>query len=233
MSTLNEIESANINSLTTSQVRELQSLLSIQGYDLIMDGIAGMKTKQALANFKDKNFLAYPDIVGKSTVEALRQVRKPTTDIRPVGEQLTEHFTLAELLISQTASRMRLDNTPSEDIKRNLKLTAQKILQPIRNHYQRPVVVSSGYRSLPVNRAVGGSSRSQHMTGQAVDFTVPGVDNYSVALWISQNLKYDQLILEFYTGGNSGWVHVGYSSAHKMQTLTINRFGTYQGLKKY
>lgn len=107
------------------------------------------------------------------------------------------------------------------------------VLQPVRDNFNKPVVISSGYRSPAVNRAIGGSSKSQHMTGQAADFIIPWIDNYDVANWIKNNLKYDQLILEFYLGGNSGWVHVGYSVVHRMQNLTINRFCTFSGLKKY
>ena len=147
--------------------------------------------------------------------------------------QLSQNFYLSEFIISQTAERLRLDNTPSEKVKNNLKLVCQKVLQPIRDHYQKPVIVSSGYRSLAVNRAVGSSDKSQHVLGQAVDFAIPSVDNWDLAQWIQKNLNYDQLILEFYTGGNSGWIHVGYSSRHLNQELTINKWGTFNGLRKY
>lgn len=167
--------------------------------------------------------------------EINRDVIGGDTNVIPIlmGDNLTKNFTLSELVVSQTASRRGLDNSPNELVKKNLKLLAEKVLQPVRDNFNKPVVISSGYRSLAVNRAVGGSSKSQHMTGQAADFIIPGIDNYEVANWIKNNLKYDQLILEFYQGGNSGWVHVGYSTAHKMQNLTINRFGTFSGLKKY
>ena len=147
--------------------------------------------------------------------------------------QLSKNFWLSEFVTSQTAERMRLDNTPTTDVINNLKMLCDRVLQPIRDHYNLPVIISSGYRSPAVNRAVGGSTRSQHQFGQAADFEIPSVDNYQLAKWIEQNYNYDQLILEFYTGGNSGWVHVGYSPRHLNQELTINQFGTYQGLKKY
>ena len=147
--------------------------------------------------------------------------------------QLTKNFHLSEFLISQTASRLRIDNTPTELVIKNLKLLSEKVLQPIRDYYQKPVIISSGYRSPAVNRAVGGSTRSQHQFGQAADFTIPSVDNWDLANWIWKNLNYDQLILEFYTGGNSGWIHVGYSPRHLNQELTINKWGTFGGLKKY
>lgn len=147
--------------------------------------------------------------------------------------QLTKNFHLSELISSQTASRFKIDNTPSFEVKNKLKLLCEKVLQPIRDHFDKPVIISSGYRSPAVNRAVGGSSKSQHITGEAADFEIPGIDNFTLAKWIEGNLNYDQLILEFYTGGNSGWIHVGYSPRHLNQELTINRYGTFQGLKKY
>lgn len=147
--------------------------------------------------------------------------------------QLAKNFQLSEFLVSQTAERLRLDNTPNSQTIANLRLLCEKILQPIRDNFNKPVVITSGYRSPSVNRAIGGSKSSQHMTGQAADFTIPGIDNYNLAKWIENSLNYDQLILEFYTGGNTGWVHVGYSTRHLNQELTINRHGTFQGLKKY
>jgi zinc D-Ala-D-Ala carboxypeptidase len=147
--------------------------------------------------------------------------------------QLTKNFYLSEFITSQTASRLNLDNTPSKTVIKNLKLLAEKILQPIRDAFDKPVIISSGYRSLAVNRAVGSTDKSQHVKGEAADFEIPSVDNYELAQWIHKNLNYDQLILEFYTGGNSGWIHVGYSPRHLNQELTINRFGSFSGLKKY
>lgn len=147
--------------------------------------------------------------------------------------QLSENFYLSEFIRSQTADRLRLDNTPNQVIVNNLKQLTKNILQPIRDYFNLPVVISSGYRSLSVNNAVGSSPKSQHILGQAADFEIPSIDNFLLASWIKDNLNYDQLILEFYTGNNSGWVHVGYSPNHKNQELTINRYGTFQGLKKY
>lgn len=147
--------------------------------------------------------------------------------------QLAKNFQLSEFLVSQTAERLRLDNTPNAQNIANLKLLCEKVLQPIRDNFNKPVVITSGFRSVAVNRAIGGSTKSQHMQGQAADFTIPSIDNYQLAKWIEASLNYDQLILEFYTGGNTGWIHVGYSPRHLNQELTINRFGTFNGLKKY
>ncbi|NES80891.1 MAG: DUF882 domain-containing protein [Moorea sp. SIO2B7] len=147
--------------------------------------------------------------------------------------QLSKNFYLSEFTKSQTASRRGINNQPGEREIANLKLLCEKVLQPTRDHFNQPIIISSGYRSPKLNRAINGSSTSQHMQGQAADFEIPGIDNYDLAYWIWKNLNYDQLILEFYTGGNSGWVHCGYSTRHKNEELTINNQGTFPGLKKY
>jgi len=83
------------------------------------------------------------------------------------------------------------------------------VLEPVREHYGIPFIPSSGYRCLELNRAIGSSDRSQHTTGEAVDFEVPGISNKEVALWVKENCQFDQLILEFFKEADpsSGWVH--------------------------
>jgi putative chitinase len=123
--------------------------------------------------------------------------------------QLTEHFTLAEMVVSPTAKRLGIPNTPTPEHIENMRYCCEKILEPVRAHFGRPVTVNSSYRAPAVNRAVGGSKTSQHVNGQAIDFEIQGIDNKVVADWIGDNLEFDQVILEFYTKGdkNSGWVH--------------------------
>ena len=122
---------------------------------------------------------------------------------------LSKNFSLSELTKSQTAERKGIDNVPSEEHIQNLIHLAETVLQPIRNEFGRPVVISSGYRSPELCEAIGSSSKSQHARGEAADFEIPGVDNMQLATWISKNTDFDQLILEFYEPGdpNSGWVH--------------------------
>lgn len=141
---------------------------------------------------------------------------------------LSEHFTLAELTVSQAASRKGLANVPGSSEIAALKLLCQNVLEPVRAHFARPVIVTSGYRAPAVNKAVGGSSTSQHCFGQAVDFTVPGVGNLDLCHWIARNLHFDQLIYEF---GESGWVHCSWvDSPLRNQQLSAKRVG---GRTKY
>lgn len=122
--------------------------------------------------------------------------------------KLTEHFTLEEMIVSPTAKRLGIPNTPTTQHIENMRYCCEKILEPVRAKFG-PVQVNSSYRAPAVNKAVGGSKTSQHVNGQAIDFEVPGVDNKKVADWVADNLEFDQVILEFYTAGdkNSGWVH--------------------------
>ena len=137
--------------------------------------------------------------------------------------QLTNNFTLSELVKSETALRHDMDNTPGEKEIENLKRLAEKVLQPVREHYQKGVKCNSGYRAPAVNQKVGGSPTSDHCKGQAADIEIPGVPNADLAQWITENLDFTQVILEFYTQGvpDSGWVHVSYDPENlKKQALT-------------
>ena len=128
---------------------------------------------------------------------------------------LSENFTLQELIYSDTAIRRGIDNKPNDETIENLKLVCENILEPIREYFKAPVVVSSGYRSAAVCEAVGSSSKSQHTKGQAADFEIFGIPNKDVADWIVNNIDYDQCILEFWNEKepNSGWVHCSFNNA--------------------
>ena len=128
--------------------------------------------------------------------------------------KLSANFQLSELVKSQTAERKGIPNNPSPAHIDNLKALCVNVLQPIRSHFEAPVMISSGYRSPELCIAIGSKITSQHATGNAADLEVPGVDNKVLATWIKENLEYDQLILEFYRDGepDSGWVHVSWNS---------------------
>ena len=125
--------------------------------------------------------------------------------------KLSLNFSLKELTASQTADRKGIDNTPTEEHIENLKLLCENILKPTRDEWGI-ISVSSGYRSPELCVAIGSSERSQHAKGQAADFECHRVDNKMLFEWITNELDYDQAILEFYNGTpDSGWIHVSYN----------------------
>lgn len=140
---------------------------------------------------------------------------------------LSPHFTLAELVRSQTAQRRGIDNTPSSAVIASLTALCVHVLEPVRAHFG-PVAVTSGYRGALLNRAIGGARGSQHELGEAADFTVPGLRNIEVAQWIQRSIGFDQLIYEF---GEEGWVHASWRARHlRHQELTARRI---RGQVKY
>ena len=128
---------------------------------------------------------------------------------------LSENFTLQELIYSDTAIRRGIDNKPNDETIENLKIVCENILEPVREYFKAPVIVSSGYRSVAVCEAVGSSAKSQHTKGQAADFEIFGIPNKDVADWIVNNIDFDQCILEFWNENepNSGWIHCSFNSA--------------------
>jgi len=141
---------------------------------------------------------------------------------------LSQNFSLAELTKSQTAERKGIDNTPNADQIYYLKIVSEKILQPIRNHYEVPFIVSSGFRSVDLCLAINSKATSQHAKGQAVDFEVPGITNMDLCYFIKTTLDFDQLILECYTGGNTGWVHCSIADTPRKDLLTFDRVNGYR-----
>lgn len=144
---------------------------------------------------------------------------------------LSEHFTLQELTVSEWASRNNVDNTPPEMLISTLKELASK-LEEIRAVLGKPVHVNSGYRSPKVNKAIGGSPTSSHQHGQAADIICPqfGMPEQVCKAIIAAGIKFDQLILEYPTPDGGGWVHIGIGKKMRQQVLTINAHGAHAGL---
>lgn len=142
---------------------------------------------------------------------------------------LTPHFTLEEFIASQTAARFGIPNVPTGQERANVQRTAE-VMEKVRAVLgNKPVLISSGYRSAQVNKVVGGSSNSAHMSGLAVDFTVPGFGTpIEICHKLSAHmaaLQIDQLIHEF-----NSWVHLGLSTdAPRKMALTIDGNGTRTG----
>ena len=91
--------------------------------------------------------------------------------------RLSEHFSLIEMTKSQTALRLGLDNNPDPAKVKSLRALCEQVLEPARKHFDRPVIINSGYRAEAVNRAIGGKATSQHCKAEAADIEIPGVDN--------------------------------------------------------
>tara|TARA_R100000231_G_scaffold136922_1_gene112697 strand:+ start:254 stop:751 length:498 start_codon:yes stop_codon:yes gene_type:complete len=128
--------------------------------------------------------------------------------------KLSKNLSLAECLRSETAKRKGIKNEPHDDwVVENLRAVAEHIFQPLRDGLGVPIYVSSGYRHPDLNRAIGGSTRSQHMEGRALDLDADvfgGVTNSDIFRYILNNLEFDQLIWEFGDDDNPDWVHVSY-----------------------
>lgn len=136
-----------------------------------------------------------------------------------------KYFTYNELTNSSTAKRLGIDNTPTATEKANLKNVVENILDPLREKWGAPIIVTSGFRCKELNKKVGGSATSQHCLGQAVDIRTVSdepVENYKLLhLLIDMRLPYDQLISEYVDEkGHPDWIHVSYSSRHRRQKLT-------------
>lgn len=134
--------------------------------------------------------------------------------------QLSKNFTLSELCRSEAATRGGFSNTPGPEETESLKALCVNVLQPLRDAMGKAMRVNSGYRGPEANKAVGGSSSSQHCKGEAADIEFDGFDNKKLAEKIVEmKLPFDQLILEFYKPGdpNSGWVHVSHKRSGKQR----------------
>tara|TARA_R100000541_G_scaffold25064_1_gene34674 strand:+ start:107 stop:592 length:486 start_codon:yes stop_codon:yes gene_type:complete len=140
--------------------------------------------------------------------------------------QLSKHFTLEEMTRSMVASRKGIDNIPGAGEIKNLENLCYEVLEPVRAHFDKPITVSSGYRSEALCEAIGSKKTSQHAKGMAVDFEINGVPNIQVAYWLTNNVDFDQCILEFYKpdDGSAGWIHASYNEkgANRKQVLTFD-----------
>ena len=128
---------------------------------------------------------------------------------------MDRQVSLKELLFSETATRLGIDNTPTDQILINLQTLIYEVITPIINEFG-DIKITSGYRSPELCKAIGSSATSQHAFGMAVDCEVLGVPNKELADWVVNNLEYDQVILEFWEKDkiNSGWVHISYNKAN-------------------
>tara|TARA_Y100000356_G_scaffold105101_1_gene90848 strand:+ start:35 stop:490 length:456 start_codon:yes stop_codon:yes gene_type:complete len=127
---------------------------------------------------------------------------------------ISKHISDKEGVYSNTALRLGIDNAPNEEQLNNMKLLAEKVFEPLREYVGGPIKINSFFRSPELNTAIGGSSKSQHCKGQAIDIddTFGRMTNAAMYHWIKENLDFDQMIWEFGDSKNPAWVHISYVS---------------------
>lgn len=147
--------------------------------------------------------------------------------------KLSPHFSLAEFTTSATATARRIPNQPNAAQIAAMRTLCISVLEPLRAHFGQPVRITSGFRSPALCLAVGSTVDSQHAKGEAADFEIDGIDNFTVAAYIRDRLPFDQLILENYVMGqpNSGWIHASFRAGRlRKSVLTYARKRYFTGL---
>jgi len=139
---------------------------------------------------------------------------------------ISKHISDREGVYSTTATRRGIDNTPDKEHLDNMKLLAEKIFEPLRKWVGGPIRINSFYRGPELNKAIGGSSKSQHCQGQAMDIDDNGCHktNAEMYAWIKDNVEFDQMIWEFGTDKNPNWVHVSYVSPEKNRNRCLKAY---------
>jgi len=127
---------------------------------------------------------------------------------------ISNHISYKEGVYSRTATRLDISNTPNDDQLNNMELIASEVFEPLRAWVGGPIKINSFFRSPKLNKAIGGSGKSQHCHGQAMDIddTFGRATNAEMYHFIKENLDFDQMIWEFGDEDNPDWVHVSYVS---------------------
>ncbi|MBC8400389.1 MAG: DUF882 domain-containing protein [Candidatus Marinimicrobia bacterium] len=132
--------------------------------------------------------------------------------------RISSHFNLEEFTRSKTALKKRIDNSPGVEQIQNITALCKTILEPVRKHFGKPIYITSGYRSLELNKAIGGSKYSQHLQGEAADFVVKDISTAKVFDYIIQHkIPFDQCIYE--KKGNTEWIHISHKRNRREKLL--------------
>ena len=147
---------------------------------------------------------------------------------------ISKHISYKEGVYSTTATRRGIENDPNDEQLANMELIAEKIFEPLREWVNGPIKINSFFMSVKLNKAIGGSSKSQHCHGQAIDIddTYKVVANSDMYDYIKNNLDFDQLIWEFGDDNNPNWVHVSYVSRDDNRRRCLKAYKE-QGRTKY
>ena len=139
---------------------------------------------------------------------------------------ISKHIRYKEGVYSNTATRRGIDNTPNEEQLDNMGLIADNIFEPLRSYVGGPIKINSFFRSPELNTAIGGSGKSQHCKGQAIDIddTFGRMTNAEMYHWIKEHLDFDQMIWEFGDDDNPNWVHVSYVSEKENRNRCLKAY---------
>ena len=148
---------------------------------------------------------------------------------------LSKHVSLHEGVYSITAERLGIKNDPTDDHLLNMITISEKVFEPLRKHVGGPIKINSFYRGPELNKTIGGSSKSQHCNGQAIDIddTFGHATNAEMYKWIKENLDFDQMIWEFGTEDNPNWVHISYVSEDKNRNRCLKAYKDENNKTKY
>ena len=147
---------------------------------------------------------------------------------------ISEHISNKESMYSRTAIRLGIENTPTEEHRNNMCVIAENVFEPLRSYVGGPIKINSFYRSPELNKAIGGSTKSQHCQGQAIDLddTFGRATNSEMYYFIKEHLDFDQMIWEFGNDNNPDWVHVSYVSKDKNRNRCLKAYKE-KGKTKY
>ena len=139
---------------------------------------------------------------------------------------ISKHISEKESVYSRTALRLDIENKPTNEHNQNMFVLAEEVFEPLRAYVGGPIKINSFYRSPELNRAIGGSSKSQHCKGQAIDIddTFGKMSNAEMYEFIKENLDFDQMIWEFGSDKNPDWVHVSYVSPEKNRNRCLKAY---------
>jgi|TARA_R100001224_G_scaffold100481_1_gene71667 zinc D-Ala-D-Ala carboxypeptidase len=139
---------------------------------------------------------------------------------------ISKHISDKEGVYSRTALRLDIDNTPTKEHKQNMVKLAEEVFEPLRAYVGGPIKINSFYRSPKLNKAIGGSTKSQHCNGQAIDIddTFGRCTNAEMFEFIKKHLDFDQIIWEFGDNKNPNWVHVSYVSPQENRNRCLKAY---------
>ena len=147
---------------------------------------------------------------------------------------ISKHISYRESVYSNTATRRGIDNNPNDEQLENMELIAKEVFEPLRDWVDGPIKINSFFRSPELNTAIGGSSKSQHCKGQAMDIddTFGKATNAEMYNWIKDHMDFDQMIWEFGDDDNPNWVHVSYVSPEENRNRCLKAYKD-KGKTKY